>query len=74
MNDKLSTPTECLFSIVSSFNSILDRLDILTDRLEELIFKNDQVFSEMREEFFRKVIQYEVDKEMQKKKRGKHNE
>ena len=60
--DKLNTLTDCLFTLAKSFNAVVDRLDTLADKQEEIIKNNDAVFSKMREEFFRKVIQAEVDK------------
>ena len=60
--EKINTLTECLFSLVNSFNSVVDRLDTLAEKQEELIKNNDSVFTKMREEFWRRVIQIEVDK------------
>ena len=72
MNDEKTTLWECLFSLVSSFNTALDRLDTLTNRHERLLSKNDEVFNKMREEFLRKIIEHEVNKEIEKNKARKN--
>jgi len=72
MNEKkINTLIECLFTIVSSFNAVVDRLDILTDRHEKLLKRNNDVFTKIKEEFWRKVIEYEVNKEIQKNQKSK---
>ena len=67
MNDeRLDTLIECLYALIDSLNTVLDRQNILTDRHEMLIQKSEEVFIKMREEFWRKVIEYEVNKEIEK--------
>ncbi len=68
MVDKL---IDYLFILLSSLNTLLDRLDTITDRQETLLQKNDEVFTKMREEFFRKIIEHEVNKEIEKNKHSK---
>ena len=69
MDSRNSVQKDCLFTLVGSFNAVLDRLDILTDRHERLLQKNDEVFTKMREEFFQKVIEIEVNKEIERNKK-----
>ena len=58
-----------LCNLVSSLNAVLDRLDTLTDRNEELyeqhqelIRQNQEAFKLAREDFFRRLIEAEVNK------------
>ena len=69
--DSTFTLKDCLFTLVSSFNTVLDRLDVLTERQEEFLLKNEEVFKLAREDFFRKLIEAEVNKEMEKNKQSK---
>lgn len=62
---------DCLFSVVDSFNTALGRLDALADKQEEIIKINNAVFTKMREEFFKKVIEFEVNKEIEKNRKNK---
>lgn len=64
--EKINALIDCLFKMVDSFNTTIDRLVILTDRFEGIIQKNDEVFTKMREEFWRKVIEDEVNKNIEK--------
>ena len=66
MKDEMTTLTECLFTLVSSFNTALDRLDELTDRHEQLIDHNEIAFKLAREDFFRRIIEAEVSKQTHK--------
>ena len=72
-NDSIVTLKDCLFTLVSSLNTVLDRLDILTDRnealiemQEKLISQNQKAFELAREDFFKKIIEAEVDKHANK--------
>jgi hypothetical protein len=71
--EKEKTLTDCLFILVGSFNTALDRLDMLTDRierlfeiLERLITQNEKAFELAREDFYRKLIEAEVNKHSSK--------
>ena len=76
--DRLSTLKDCLFTLVRSFNAALDRLDTLTNRNEdlfkvhqELISQNERTFKLAREDFFRRLIEAEVNGEAQKNQQSK---
>ena len=67
--DKTINLMKSLCNLVSSFNAVLDRLDTLADRNEELceshqelIRQNQEVFKLAREDFFRRLIEAEVNK------------
>ena len=67
--DRISILIDSLFTLVSSFNTALDRLDALTDgnvalyeQHQELITRNQEAFTLAREDFFRKIIEAEVNK------------
>ena len=78
MNDEKSKSLlNSLFILVSSFNTVLDRIDIVTDRNEQLfemqerlITQNQKAFELAREDFFRKLIEAEVDKHTTKKEQS----
>ena len=67
--------TDCLFTLVKALNTTLDRLETLTDRIQALyeqhqvlIVNNQQAFILAREDFFRRLITAEVDREIEKNK------
>jgi len=72
--DRDKTLTDSLFTLVDSLNTALDHLDSITERHEKLINENDEVFTKMREEFWRKVIEIEVNKEIEKSKQSTKKE
>ena len=59
-----------LKTLVDFLNTVTDRLGILADRLESLVQKNDEVFTRIREEYWKKIIEYEVNREIEKSKRS----
>ena len=73
--EKIKVMTDCLFTLVKALNTTLDRLDALTDRIQALyeqhhvlIANNQQAFIMAREDFFRRLITAEVEKEIEKNK------
>ena len=67
--DSTAKLKNCLFILVSSYNTVLDRLDNLTDRIEDLsdvherlIIQNEEAFKLAQEDFFRRLIEAEVNK------------
>ena len=58
---------DCLFILVKSLNTVVDRLDILANHHGELIKKNDEVFTKINEIYWRKIIEHEVNQEIEKK-------
>ena len=73
--EKISILTECLFTLVDSLNTVTDRLDTLADRQEELLLNNKETFKLAREDFFRRLIEAEVNKNIDiNKKRSKYFE
>lgn len=66
---RTSTLTECLFTLVDLLNTVVDRLDILANKQERILIKNEEVFKLAREDFFRRLIEVEVDRGIEKKKR-----
>ena len=68
IEEKINILTECLFTLVDSLNTVVDRLDTLAEKQEELLLKNEAIFKLAREDFFRRIIEAEVDKEMERSK------
>ena len=66
--DRIKTLIDCLFTLVGSLNTVLDRLDNITDRQETILQKIDEVFTKSREDFFRRLIEEEVNREIEKNK------
>ena len=68
MNDEKSKSLfNSIFTLVSAFNTVLDRIDIVTDRNEQffeiqerLITQNQKAFELAREDFFRKLIEADL--------------
>ena len=67
--NRINKLSDCLFTLVSSLNSVLDRLDLLTDRIQQLyelhqdlISQNQEAFKFAREDFLRRLIEAEVEK------------
>ena len=70
---QLKQPTE-LFEARDKFYQaylIADRQEKKIDRLEKLFLKNEEVFKLAREDFFRRLIEAEINKEIQKNQQSK---
>jgi len=61
-----------LLILIRSLNAVVDRLDTLVDRLGNQIAANDEVFSKMREEYLKKIIEASIKKEQMKQKTIPH--
>ncbi len=73
--ERINTLIDSLSTLVCSFNAALDRLDTITDMIEglsvtheELIDKNIEAFKYAREDFLRRIIEVEVNKEIENNK------
>lgn len=80
-DDRMDKLIDGLFTLAKSLNAVVDRLDIVVDQLFDLADRqaenskaNDAVFTKMREEFWKKVIEFEVNQEIKKNKKGKISE
>lgn len=72
MEDSISTLRDCLFILINSFNAVLDRLDIIAERQEMLLETNETLFNKVKEEYFKKIIENEVDLETVKNMKAKN--
>jgi hypothetical protein len=66
--EKKKTIIDSLFILAGTLNDVVDRLDTVTDRNEKLTQKNDEVFTKAREDFFRRLIEEEVNRAIEKNK------
>ena len=71
MDNRTPMQKDCLFTLVGAFNAVLDRLDVLTEKQEELLNRTEEVFKLAREDFFRRLIEAEVNGEAQKNQQSK---
>ena len=77
---KDKTLTDCLFTLVSMLNTVIDRLDMTTDRHaalfelhEDLVNRNKEAFALAREDFLKRLIKAEIEKHrMNRRTMGKH--
>ena len=78
--DGTETLKNFLWRLLTSHNTVLDRLDNLTDKIQELSWEHDRLISQnkeafkfVREDFFRRLIEAEVNKGAKKNKQTAKN-
>ena len=56
------------FVLVSSFNTVLDRIDMLGDKQEEMLIKNEELLRQAREQVLQRIIEEAVELEIEKRR------
>ena len=67
--DTIPTLKDCLFTLIRSLNTSIDRLCIVTDRFEELVIKNEELLRQSRQEVLQRIIEEAVELELEKNRR-----
>ena len=57
--------------LIKVLEDVVDRLDLIADRYEQLFGRSDKFFSDMRQQFLQEIIKEAVDLELEKTKRGR---